>query len=336
VRRVLIVGACLCLAGACLAQPQGGGQGGRGGRGGQGGPGGGFMRGGGELMSLMEDVRLLNALVSLQLTDAQLTDVLAAYDKIPAEPDDERVAKLRELRQRLVQGTPLADADWQALRDMFQRGRGQQGQQQGPPAQATTLSPLGQAIWALLTDRQRAILLASAQGGPRGGGANAQGADRNQTMDLLTKLNTAIRATDEAAWPAKRDALADALAAGAGEAGSQARKDKAAMFAEFLDSLRKMPEADFEQKKAALEGCMVHAYCHPQNFKRLDRVCELAAEKGVTVPQLALAYVLNYPLNLFALVGACTPDEVRANLPALDIPLTPAEMAWLNLERDSR
>jgi len=71
-------------------------------------------------------------------------------------------------------------------------------------------------------------------------------------MDLLTKLNTAIRATDEAAWPAKRDALADALAAGAGEAGSQARKDKEAMFAEFLDSLRKMPEADFEQKKQEL------------------------------------------------------------------------------------
>jgi len=41
-------------------------------------------------------------------------------------------------------------------------------------------------------------------------------------------------------------------------------------------------------------------------------------------------------LNLFTLVGACTPEEVRANLPALDIALMPAEMAWLNLERDTR
>jgi len=87
--------------------------------------------------------------------------------------------------------------------------------------------------------------------------------------------------------------------------------------------------ANFEEKKDELEGCMVSGYCHPENFQRLDRAYELAAAKGVTVPQVALAYVLNYPLNIFSLVGACSPEEVRENLVALDLELTPGDMAWL-------
>jgi aryl-alcohol dehydrogenase-like predicted oxidoreductase len=98
----------------------------------------------------------------------------------------------------------------------------------------------------------------------------------------------------------------------------------------------KFTSVDFEQKKNGFEGCMVHSYAYPENFRRLDRLGELAREKGVTVPQLALGYVLNYPLNLFALVGGCTPAEIRGILPALDVLLTPTEMAWLNLERETR
>ena len=50
------------------------------------------------------------------------------------------------------------------------------------------------------------------------------------------------------------------------------------------------------------ESC-IRSYCHEQNFQRLDRVRELAAEKGMTVPQVALAYVTNQPSNIFALIG---------------------------------
>ena len=49
----------------------------------------------------------------------------------------------------------------------------------------------------------------------------------------------------------------------------------------------------------------------------------------MSVPQIALAYVLNYPLNIFALVGGCTPDEVKANAEAVDLELTPEELTWL-------
>mgnify|MGYP000964990907 CR=1 FL=1 len=40
--------------------------------------------------------------------------------------------------------------------------------------------------------------------------------------------------------------------------------------------------------------------------------------------------------KVFALVGAFTPEEIQANLAALDLPLTPAECDWLDLRCDSR
>lgn len=80
----------------------------------------------------------------------------------------------------------------------------------------------------------------------------------------------------------------------------------------------------------------VECYCTEENFQRLDRVKELGAEKGLSLPQIATAYVMNYPLNIFALVGCATPDEYKANMEAMTLKLSPEELAWLNLERDSR
>jgi len=80
----------------------------------------------------------------------------------------------------------------------------------------------------------------------------------------------------------------------------------------------------------------VECYCTEENFQRLDRAKELGAEKGLSIPQIATAYVMNYPLNIFALVGCAHPDEYKANMEAMTLKLSPEEMAWLNLERDSR
>lgn len=84
------------------------------------------------------------------------------------------------------------------------------------------------------------------------------------------------------------------------------------------------------------DGACQRAYCHACNFDRLDRTQQLAREKGVSVAQIAMAYVLHTPLNLFALVGAATPEEIRANVEATALTLTAGEMAWLNLECDER
>jgi aryl-alcohol dehydrogenase-like predicted oxidoreductase len=75
-------------------------------------------------------------------------------------------------------------------------------------------------------------------------------------------------------------------------------------------------------------------YGGEDNFTRLDRACELAHKKGVSTIQIALAYVLCQPLNAFAITGGANKDELRQNVAAMDIQLTPDEMAWLDLSID--
>ncbi len=98
----------------------------------------------------------------------------------------------------------------------------------------------------------------------------------------------------------------------------------------------RLSRANFEQVRNNMDQSCVHSYCYEQNFQRLDRVAELAQEKGKSVPQIALAWVLQQPLNIFALVGCETPDEFKANCDALELQLNETELAWLDLRRDSR
>jgi aryl-alcohol dehydrogenase-like predicted oxidoreductase len=84
-----------------------------------------------------------------------------------------------------------------------------------------------------------------------------------------------------------------------------------------------------------LDKLAVETYCIEDNFRRLDRVQELADEKGMTVPQVATAYVMSVPLNIFALVGCNTAAEFAANVAASELELSPAEIAWLELRSDS-
>lgn len=93
---------------------------------------------------------------------------------------------------------------------------------------------------------------------------------------------------------------------------------------------------NFEAQKDSIDGACLRAYCHEQNFKRLDRVQVMAEEKGMTVPQIATAYIMNQLLNVFALVGAANGDEFKANVEACALKLSPEEIAWLDLRSDSR
>ncbi len=74
---------------------------------------------------------------------------------------------------------------------------------------------------------------------------------------------------------------------------------------------------------------VLRSYGSQDNFDRLERAQELAAFKGVTLPQLALAYSQRHPLNLFSLVGCRTAEEYADNAVALETPVTSAEIGWL-------
>lgn len=94
---------------------------------------------------------------------------------------------------------------------------------------------------------------------------------------------------------------------------------------------------NWETVKGDFPDPVERSYAHEPNFQRLDRVEELAAEKGMTVPQVALAWVVQHPdLDIFALIGTFTGAEFNENLKALEVKLTAEEMEWLDLRRDDR
>lgn len=77
---------------------------------------------------------------------------------------------------------------------------------------------------------------------------------------------------------------------------------------------------------------VIRTYYSEANWERYRRADELAETKGCTRRQVALAWVLHHPLNVFALIGPATVSELDDCLGALEVTLTPAEAAWLNLE----
>lgn len=85
-----------------------------------------------------------------------------------------------------------------------------------------------------------------------------------------------------------------------------------------------------------MDKLAVTTYASDENFQRLDRVQTLADAYDMTIPQIATAYVLSYPLNIFALVGCRTGDEFRANKEASELKLSEQEIAWLELRSDER
>jgi predicted dehydrogenase/aryl-alcohol dehydrogenase-like predicted oxidoreductase len=81
---------------------------------------------------------------------------------------------------------------------------------------------------------------------------------------------------------------------------------------------------------------LVDCWYSEDNFERLARVQELAREKKTEPVHIAAAYVLHQPFPVFALVGPRKLSELASSFQAFDVVLSPEELAWLNLESDSR
>jgi aryl-alcohol dehydrogenase-like predicted oxidoreductase len=79
----------------------------------------------------------------------------------------------------------------------------------------------------------------------------------------------------------------------------------------------------------------IKCYCGETNFERLDRARELAQAKNVSVAQIALAFTFSQPMNLFPLVSSLDRDQFTANAAAVDLTLTPQEVAYLDLKTES-
>jgi aryl-alcohol dehydrogenase-like predicted oxidoreductase len=93
---------------------------------------------------------------------------------------------------------------------------------------------------------------------------------------------------------------------------------------------------NLDQFTGYLDTLCVTSYCSEDNFQRLDRVKVAAAKYGMTIPQVAMAYIMSQPQEVFALVGCRTGAEYAENAAALEHHLSDAELAWLDLRSDDR
>ena len=92
----------------------------------------------------------------------------------------------------------------------------------------------------------------------------------------------------------------------------------------------------FPKYKDTWDATCVKSFCYEENFRRMDRVEEFATVSGESVPNIALAWLLNQPLDIHPIVGANNRSDLESNLHALDIVMTEEVCRYLNLETDEK
>ena len=94
----------------------------------------------------------------------------------------------------------------------------------------------------------------------------------------------------------------------------------------------RLKSADAKHADQVLDVFAMKGYGCADNFERLARCEELAAKKGCSVAQLAMAWVYCQPLNTFAIATMSSPTRIQENIAALELKLTDEECRYLNLE----
>lgn len=72
------------------------------------------------------------------------------------------------------------------------------------------------------------------------------------------------------------------------------------------------------------------AFGAEENFQRLARAKELARKKGCALSQIAIAWSLHSPMNVFPIIGASKAKHLRSAVEALQISLSEEEYAYLS------
>ncbi|WP_346656979.1 aldo/keto reductase [Streptomyces sp. F001] len=67
-----------------------------------------------------------------------------------------------------------------------------------------------------------------------------------------------------------------------------------------------------------------------KNVEAADRLADLAAAKGITVSQLALAWLLTRGEHIVSIPGTRSPKHIEENAGAADVTLTEADLAAID------
>jgi aryl-alcohol dehydrogenase-like predicted oxidoreductase len=75
---------------------------------------------------------------------------------------------------------------------------------------------------------------------------------------------------------------------------------------------------------------IARSFVTDENRTRRSRAVELSRERGATLVDVALAYVLNQPFPTFAVIGPRTDAQLASSLSSLNLALDQAEIDWLD------
>ena len=85
-----------------------------------------------------------------------------------------------------------------------------------------------------------------------------------------------------------------------------------------------------------MDAAGIKGYAHPDNFERLRRCELLAAQRGLSVPEIAMAWLFSQrALDVYALTSPSRPERMRESIEASAIRLSDAECRWLDLQTNT-
>ena len=96
----------------------------------------------------------------------------------------------------------------------------------------------------------------------------------------------------------------------------------------------RLKSAESERAPELLDEYALKGYVSEDNIERLRRAEILADTKGVTVAQIAVAWIFRQGMNMFAVVSTSSPARMQANIDAEALTLTETECRYLNLDQD--
>lgn len=91
---------------------------------------------------------------------------------------------------------------------------------------------------------------------------------------------------------------------------------------------------DTQKAKEILDGVALKAYDCEENYERLRRCEIIAAKKNCTVAQIAMRWIFEQEMDMYAVVSCHTESQAKDNLSALKLPMTKKEADYLNLESE--
>lgn len=101
----------------------------------------------------------------------------------------------------------------------------------------------------------------------------------------------------------------------------------------FSGKLKSQDQENKRQVSKVLDEAARKGYASPENFERLRRSEILAERLGVSVPEIAMAWIFSQPLNTFAVVSSSKISRMEENIEASNLTLTEEMCAYLDLKR---